>query len=572
MAACALAGGVAVPATALADPPAVPPGQAKKQQQAPAPAGRAAPTATAAAVPPGLAKKPQQQPPGQARGGSGHIPPGQAKKVAPAAPARARPSRPAPAATTTPSARRAGITRQPSTQTTTRRPAPRRAAPRRAAAKPAPAPQRRSAPAPVRPVTAPAAVTPAATRAAPTPRRAATRPAREKPRTITRTITQQVTEVVEVIPRPLRLALAGLLGLAAVLLAGFMVAARRARGLERQRRRLTADVGLLQSALLPDLERFVGSAAVSAAYRPAEGLAAGGDFYDAFALDAHRTCVIVGDVAGHGRDAIPVTASVRYTVRAYLEGGLGPRHALQVAGRVLDDQLRERLVTIVVAIYDDRTGLLTYASAGHPPPVVLGDEVTPVLAFSSPALGLGAATGRRQVTVPLLPGSAACLYTDGLADVLKDGERLGLDRLADAVRALGPGEGAPALLARLGRRADAQPDDMAAVVIRPPADAPATRVGRIEELEVDAADLRRGRLARFLEEYGVSDGVAEAALRSAHETIARTGAALVAVAHDEGGATVAVEDTPHVVALPLQRDPVPLVADPAADPLVGAPR
>jgi hypothetical protein len=242
---------------------------------------------------------------------------------------------------------------------------------------------------------------------------------------------------------------------------------------------------------------------------------------------------------------------VRYTVRAYLEGGLGPRHVLQVAGRVLDEQLHDRLVTIVVAVYDERTGLLSYASAGHPPPVVVGDEVQPVLAFASPAVGLGAPTGRRQVTVPLPPGSPACFYTDGLADVLLRGERLGLDRLADAVRELGPDEGAPELVGRLVRRSDSRPDDMAAVVVRAPADAPAVRAGRIEELEVDGSDLQRGRLTGFLAAFGVSDGVAAAAVRTAADVIGRAGACMIAVHHDEGGTTVAVEDTPHVVALPL---------------------
>jgi serine phosphatase RsbU (regulator of sigma subunit) len=390
----------------------------------------------------------------------------------------------------------------------------------------------------------------AAKRRAPAKRRT---PAAAKPSTPRiRTLTRQVERVVEVIPAPLRAGLGGLTLIALLLAAALAASALRGRRLERQRRRLTADVGLLQSALLPDLaEAGTGPAHVTAAYRPAEGLAAGGDFYDAFALDEHRTAIVVGDVSGHGRDAVPLTASVRYTVRAYLEGGLGPRHVLQVAGRVLDEQLRDRMVTIVVAIYDERTGLLTYASAGHPPPVVVGDDVQPVLAYSSPAVGLGVATGRRQVTVPLPPGSVACFYTDGLADVIASGERLGLDRMAVAVHDLGPHEGARELLAGIVRRSDTRPDDMAAVVVRPPEDAPAVRPGRIEELEVDVNDLRRERLEGFLAAFGVSDGVAEAAVRSAADNIARAGACMIAVHHDEGGATVTVEDTPQVVALPL---------------------
>jgi hypothetical protein len=94
---------------------------------------------------------------------------------------------------------------------------------------------------------------------------------------------------------------------------------------------------------------------------------------------------------------------------------------------------------------------------------------------------------------------------------------------------------------------------MAAVVVRAPQDAPAVRAGRIEELEVDVADLRRGRLSGFLAAFGVSGAVAEAAVRAAAEVIGRAGACVMALHHGEGGATVAVEDTPHVIALPLER-------------------
>ena len=156
-------------------------------------------------------------------------------------------------------------------------------------------------------------------------------------------------------------------------LAGAVMVLRSHR-LEQTRRRLVEDVGLLQAALLPALPERVGAACVSAAYLPAEGVAAGGDFFDAFELGDGRTCVIVGDVAGHGRESVPLTAHVHYTLRAYLEAGLSPREALHVGATALGPRLGERTVTAVVGIYDPVTGGLTYACAGHPPPVVAGRE------------------------------------------------------------------------------------------------------------------------------------------------------------------------------------------------------
>jgi hypothetical protein len=44
--------------------------------------------------------------------------------------------------------------------------------------------------------------------------------------------------------------------------------------------------------------------------------------------------VLVGDVAGHGREVVPLTALVRYNVRAYLEAGLSPRSTVHVGAHV----------------------------------------------------------------------------------------------------------------------------------------------------------------------------------------------------------------------------------------------
>ncbi len=344
-----------------------------------------------------------------------------------------------------------------------------------------------------------------------------------------------------------------------LLAATTLVQTRRRRSAERQRELLLADVGVLQSALLPVLPERIAGARVTAAYSPADGLAAGGDFYDAFDLPGGRTAVVVGDIAGHGRDAVPLTALVRFNLRAYLEAGLSPRAALHVAGNVLATQLGGRQVTIVVAIFDPGSGRLTYACAGHWPPLLLGVASAHVTAASSPPIGAGAATGRRQTTIALAPGATACFYTDGLLEARNGDDRLGADAVADELRRIGADGTAADLLAGIVRRSDSQPDDMAACILTAlPGGARVWSV-RIEELEVDATSLTRGAPAQFLRACGVEEPHLAGALRRPARIVGRHGTAVIEVRVGEQLAEVRVNVPPAHV-LPMERwvqEPLP---------------
>ena len=317
------------------------------------------------------------------------------------------------------------------------------------------------------------------------------------------------------VPSSLKAMLAALAALTVLLGAGSLLSALRARRLDRQRRELLQEVGLLQSALLPPVPPTIGALRTSVAYRPADGAAAGGDFYDALSLPGGKAAFILGDVSGHGRGALGRTAFLRYTLRAYLEAGLAPRMALQIAGRVIDEQLGGDFATVVLAVHDPAGGSLTFACAGHPAPIVVGPSTyKPVFTASSPPLGVGLRTGLRQTTVPLAPGSVACLYTDGLTEARTAGGILGRGRLGDLVVELGRSGEAPQLLERVAEEARSMPDDMAACILAPTADA--TNGGfRTELLELSATELDGPLGRRFLEACGVPEDEAETALEDA---------------------------------------------------------
>jgi serine phosphatase RsbU (regulator of sigma subunit) len=331
-----------------------------------------------------------------------------------------------------------------------------------------------------------------------------------------------------------RLLIGLLVALALALAARSRIIALHARRLERQRGQLLEDVGLLQAALLPVAPERLGPVTTSVAYRPADGPGAGGDFYDVFALGEGRLAVIVGDVSGHGRQALPHTALVRFTLRAYLEAGLSPRLAVQTAGSVLERQLGDSFATVLAAIYDPSERVLLYACAGHPPPLVGGSEaIVPVTVCSSPPVGAGMGTGARQTTVAI-PGEAlVCFYTDGVTEARVDSKLFGVERLERALAELGPNANASVLLDRVAEMTDARPDDMAACVLGVSGGSAAPRV-LLEELELDAAELTGERTERFLLACGVAPEQVTGLLRVASIEATQSGPVTLELRFVEG--------------------------------------
>jgi serine phosphatase RsbU (regulator of sigma subunit) len=353
-------------------------------------------------------------------------------------------------------------------------------------------------------------------------------------------ITRTVHTIDKALPAWLKPLLAIVAAALLVLLANAVLAARRGRRLRRQRSELLEEIGILQATLLPEVPDELAGLALSVAYSPAEGPAAGGDFYDAFPLTDGRAAVIVGDISGHGKRALEHTSLLRYTLRAYLGAGFEPRQALAVAERVLDDDLRGDFATVIVAVFDPDEGAFTYASAGHPPPIVLSTGTfEPITACASPPIGAQLPTGRRQTTLRLPGPATVCFFTDGLVEGRKEGVMLGQERLTELLTTPPTGLSAEELLRQVVHEIDQASDDMAVCIVGVPAPAGADPF-RLEELEVEAGEIDHPSVRHFLDACELEPAQEASAVASLRTVAGEFGTAVLRVRSGTGETDVKV--------------------------------
>lgn len=165
----------------------------------------------------------------------------------------------------------------------------------------------------------------------------------------------------------------------------------------------------LQRAVLPGRLPQGRGFRLAARYLPADRPSlVGGDWYDAFALPDGTLALAVGDVAGHGLEAAVTMGQLRNALRAYAHTDEPPAAVLNRLNTLTVHLAEGGLATVAFGVVNLDTRTLRWASAGHPPPLII-----------SPA-------GPRLLTPPIgmMTGAAAtATYADGL-EQLADGDLL----------------------------------------------------------------------------------------------------------------------------------------------------
>lgn len=200
----------------------------------------------------------------------------------------------------------------------------------------------------------------------------------------------------------------------------------------------------------------------------------GGDLFS-YGLDGRKLYLAVGDVSDKGVPAALFMA--RAISHLHHPGSGSPGRALaELNNALVENNSNCMFVTMILAVLDLDSLELTYASAGHTPPMWLheGRPVT-LLQRSGPATGLSPDQPFPDQTLRLARGDRLLLYTDGIDEAFNpSGEMFGTERLgrwlADSVTQA-PEIAGRDLFNTLSRFADgeAQSDDITVLLLDLPA-------------------------------------------------------------------------------------------------------
>jgi PAS domain S-box-containing protein len=205
----------------------------------------------------------------------------------------------------------------------------------------------------------------------------------------------------------------------------------RARAYDRERR-ISHE---LQRNLLPDAIPAVVGWELAARYRPASiGHEVGGDWYDVVPITNDLVALVVGDVEGHDLSAAKTMSHLRRTLGMLLLEERSPGKALERLNQFCLLGAEQRLATALVGVLDRSTGVISFSSAGHPPPVHIRAHGQATELLVPPAPPLGVQPCRYKDHTFLLDDGCLVMFTDGLI------ERRGIhfdDRLAALESSLG---------------------------------------------------------------------------------------------------------------------------------------
>jgi PAS domain S-box-containing protein len=161
----------------------------------------------------------------------------------------------------------------------------------------------------------------------------------------------------------------------------------------------------------------------------------GGDWYDSLVLPDGATALVIGDVTGHDLAAAVEMSRLRNMLRVLTAEHLTPPsdilRRLNTAMETVDPDATATCVLSRIEEPEPGRWQVTYAVAGHPPPLLItpGGDARFLEDATNPLLGSPLDLPYRCATELLPPGSTLLLYTDGLVEHAGEHLDVSLDRL-----------------------------------------------------------------------------------------------------------------------------------------------
>lgn len=159
----------------------------------------------------------------------------------------------------------------------------------------------------------------------------------------------------------------------------------------------------------------------------------GGDFYDFYFVDENTLVFLIADVSGKGIPAAMFMMTAKTLLKSYAESGMDAAQVLtQANNKLCEGNDAGMFVTVWMGYLNTRTGEVTYANAGHNPPLVRHADGSVEFVRSRPGLVLAGMEGirYRANSIQLEPGDMLYLYTDGVTEATNaDNNLYGENRL-----------------------------------------------------------------------------------------------------------------------------------------------
>jgi serine phosphatase RsbU (regulator of sigma subunit) len=178
-----------------------------------------------------------------------------------------------------------------------------------------------------------------------------------------------------------------------------------------------AELRALRSALVPPEVPERPAVELATCFVPAQERVAG-DFFVVNEGPDDSTVVVVGDVVGKGLEAARRAAFVRAALAAYAPYNDDPCRLLELANAALVERAgaSEEFVTAACVVYRPADHSLSWALAGHPPPMLLDDGRGLNGTRPGLPLGLGEQVECARADRRLDAGDGILLFTDGLTE------------------------------------------------------------------------------------------------------------------------------------------------------------